>query len=201
MKGQQEAISIVIISGILIGVVGSVYFWGVPLIQKNKDIAMLENSENFVRSLSSKIKFIANNGGRDQVGMEIPGIVRFDPASNAIEIAVNSEGTIYAINSPIPLGKNIECGITFGAFGIHNPETICVTSSKISENKYRTTYSLRYIKLGNQELGKNFIINMTGAPGTGGQDSTIIFDNKGNTETQDSDGRKLISTVIEISIV
>src|SRR3989338_6960866 len=78
MKGQQEALSAILISGILIGVVGSVYFWGVPLIQKNKDISILESSEAFVRGLDVKIKSVANNGGRDQMSIPVPGIVTFD---------------------------------------------------------------------------------------------------------------------------
>ncbi len=200
MKGQQEAIAVILISGILIGVVGSVYFWGVPLIQKNKDIAILENSEKFVRNLNDKIKFVANNGGRDQLRLDLPGVVKFDPQQDYIQFIVDTKGTIYAVDAPIPLGKNAGCLLTGGVFGINDPETICVESSKISQDAYKTSYTLRYVNLKNTDLNRYFLINLTGAMNVGGESSTIVFENKGNTQTYDSGGT-LISTLIEISII
>ena len=43
MKGQQ-AISVILLTGILIVTVSSIYFWGIPLIEKNKDIALHKNT-------------------------------------------------------------------------------------------------------------------------------------------------------------
>ena len=200
MKGQQEAIAVILISGILIGVVGSVYFWGVPLIQKNKDIAVLENSEKFVRNLNDKIKFVANNGGRDQLRLDLSGVVKFDPQQDYIQFIVDTKGTIYAVDAPIPLGKNADCLSTTGTFGVNDPETICVESSKISQDAYKTSYTLRYVNLENIDVNKKFLINLTGAMNVGGESSTIVFENKGNTQTYDG-GRTLISTLIEISII
>ena len=105
MKGQQEALSAVLISGILIGVVGSVYFWGIPLIQKNKDVSLLENSEAFMQTLDSKIKAVANNGGRDQIVISVPGLVRFD--GEIVEFSIETEGTIYATDEEILLGRRL----------------------------------------------------------------------------------------------
>lgn len=198
-KGQQEAIAVILISGILIGVVGSVYFWGVPLIQKNKDIAILENSEKVIRNINDKIKFIANNAGRDQVKMDIPGVVSFDPESGELKIIVDTKGTIYAVNAPIPMGKNSGCLNTTGTFGINDPETLCVESMKIADDAYKTTYTLHYISLKNTELNKFFLINLTGDSGIGGESSTIIFENKGNSQMPFSGGT-LISTNIEVTI-
>src|SRR3990172_6128367 len=124
MKGQHEAIAVILLSGILIGVVGSVYFWGVPLIEKNKDIAILENSEKFIRNLNNKIRFVVNNGGRDQITVEIPGIVRFDPVTNSIKLVADTQGTIYATGAEIPIAKNPECSSVEGDFGLDDPETI-----------------------------------------------------------------------------
>jgi len=200
MKGQHEVVAVILISGILIGVVGSVYFWGVPLIQKNKDIAILENSEKFIRTLNNKIKFIANNGGRDQLRIDLPAITRFAPDSNAIEIVVDTEGTIYATDAEIPLGRNSQCAAPSGEFGLDDPETICVKSTKISENAFKTTYSLKYIKLTNIDVGRNFMMGLAGSAASGGEASTIIFENKGNTQTTD-DSRTLITTIIEVNII
>ncbi len=200
MKGQQEVIAVILISGILIGVVGSVYLWGVPLIQKNKDIATLENSEKFVRSLNNKIKFIANNGGRDQTRIDLPGIFRFTSNSNSIELVVDTQGTIYATDAEIPLGKNAVCAAVTGVFGLDDPDTICVKSTKISEDSYKTTYTIKYLKLINVDVGRNFLINLIGDTATGGEASTIIFENKGTAQTNDND-KVLITSVIYVTII
>lgn len=196
MKGQQQALSAILISGILIGVVGSVYFWGVPLIEKNKDVTLLESGESFIKLLNEKIKFIANNGGRDQVVVSFPGVVSFD--GNQIEFVMQTDGTIYAANSPVVLGRNEGCTATKGEWGLDEPEVICVVSSSISNSTYRNTYSLRYIPL-DQGL-RTFEIELTGPVRTAGQDHLVVIESKGVRETE-SGGRTTISTVVDINII
>lgn len=199
-KKGQEVLSVVLISGILIGVVGSVYFWGVPLIQKNKDISTLENAEDFVRSLNSKIKNIANSGGRDQILVNIPGLLVFD--GSEFILTVDTEGIIYAAGTEIPLGRN-PCASSFvGTFGVHDPDTLCVKSTKLSEQSYRTTYALRYITLRSSDIQRDFVITLSGSLKSGSTDSTVVIDNKGSTSAIDSStGRTVIRTLIEINIV
>src|SRR3989344_9317294 len=103
MKGQQ-AISVILLTGILIVTVSSIYFWGVPLIQKNKDVALLENSETFMLNLAESIKYVANNPGREQVRFNVDGVMKFE--SGSIELQVETGGTIYEAGGFIPLGKN-----------------------------------------------------------------------------------------------
>lgn len=196
MKGQQQALSAILISGILIGVVGSVYFWGVPLIEKNKDVALLESGERFIKQLNEKIKFVANNGGRDQMVVAFPGIVSFD--GEQIEFVLQTDGTIYASNSLIALGHNSGCTAESGEWGIDDPEIICVVSSAITNSTFRNTYNLRYIKL-NQGL-RTFEIDLTGPVRSAGQDHLIVMESKGVREIEDA-GRATISTVVEINII
>ena len=177
MKGQQDVISTIIISGILIGVVGSVYLWGVPLIQKNQDISTLRSSEDFILELNEKIKFIANNGGKDRMQITIPGVLEI--TNGIIELRVDTQGTIYAAEAEIPLGSN-ECSRTSGVWGQHDSSVFCVKSRKLGESDYKTTYSLRYIPLEVSAL-RTFNIDITGA-GIGGQDRIISIENLGTTE-------------------
>jgi hypothetical protein len=206
MKGQQEALSAVLISGILIGVVGSVYFWGIPLIQKNKDNSILETSETFMASLDAKIKFVANNGGRDRIVIKIPGIVRFDGRS--VELKVETEGTIYAVDSPIPLGRTSTGALKmdpatsnlYGTWGIDDPVLFTVKSSEISKSKYVTRYTLEYVQLRNDKTLNDYKIDLIGSGVTGGEDRTIIIESLGDRTTAQS-GRTLISSLVKISIV
>ncbi len=203
-KGQQEALSAVLISGILIGVVGSVYFWGVPLIQKNKDISLLESSESFMRQLDVKIRSVANNGGRDSIVIPVPGIVNFD--GKTIALTIDTQGTIYASDAEIPLGRNTLNSLTqigteyYGKWGIDEPVIFNVKSIKMSENDYRNEYTLDYIELRNEKSLRDFKIELTGSGASGGQDKTIIIENQGDT-TSTSAGRTLVSSNVKITII
>ncbi|MEM7819575.1 MAG: hypothetical protein QXD48_01980 [Candidatus Aenigmatarchaeota archaeon] len=192
MKGQHEALSIIMISGILIGVVGSVYFWGLPLIQKNKDIALLENSESFMKNLNEKIKYIANYGGRDEIKITLPVLIKFNP-DKTIDLIAETYGTIYAKDAEISLGKNPSTATT-GIWGINDPEVINVKSIGLSEDMYKTVFSLRYINLTTGT--KTYRIDLIGNANSGGRDHYIIIENKGTISD-----RNLINTIIEISII
>lgn len=200
--------SAVLISGILIGVVGSVYFWGIPLIQKNKDISLLETSEAFMRELDTKIKSIANNGGRDQVIVPVAGVVEFE--SQIVRLSIGTEGTIYATDAQIPLGRSSASNlkvdlsggspVSYGVWGIDDPVLFNVVSRKLNENKYEHEYTLEYVQLRNSNTLKDFQINLTGMPASGGLDNTIIIESVGDA-TVAQNGRTLIKSNVKISII
>lgn len=192
-KGQQEILTTILITGILVGIVGTVLFWGFPLIQKSKDASTLETSEGFIRAINNKIKFIANNGGKDQLVISIPGTVKFLPAEGQIELLVDTQGTVYATDAEIPIGRN-ECSRVEGTWGINDPEVVCLTSKKIDTNRYLTTYRLGYIPLKTQGVVA-YKISMTGETGIGGEGHTIIFENTGTQENENT-----INTIVSISI-
>lgn len=196
-KGQQEVVTTILITGILVGIVGSVLFWGLPLIQKSKDASLLERAEDFMKSLNSKVKFVANNQGKDQLVITVPGTVRFlpnDPAGPTIQLIVDTQGTIYATDAEIPLGRN-ECGRTEGVWAVNDPEVLCLTSRKLDTNKYVTTYRLSNILLKTEGI-VSYRIVMTGQGASGGEGHTIIFENAGTQEVEN-----LINILISINII
>ncbi len=195
MKGQTQAVSLVLISGILIGVVSSVYFWGVPLIQKNRDISILENSEQLMRALNEKIKSVANNGGRDTLTITGPGIMRFDPVDGLFSYTIETDGTIYAANAEVPLGRN-SCSVQNGEWGKKDSDVLCVKS--IGEAQYTTTYSLRYMRL--DAGARSFLIRLDGERAVSGESHEIILENKGTEETSQN-GITVMNTVISVLIV
>jgi len=70
LKGQSDIISIVLIIIIAIGLVSTAYTWGIPLIQKQQDTALVVRVANFfsndnVNSLQKKIVSVATNGGEE----------------------------------------------------------------------------------------------------------------------------------------
>lgn len=192
-KGQQDVISTILISGVLIGVVSSVYFWGIPLIQKNQDISTLKTAEDFMYSLNEKIKFVANNGGKDQIFVNVPGLLEFD--SEIIELSVNTQGTIYATDVEIPLKKN-ECTRIEGTWGVHESSVVCVKSRKLAKDQYKTIYTLNFIKLNVVDSGYitgSYKIRLIG-DGVAGDEHIINIENAG-VEKGDVTETKILLTV------
>ncbi len=195
-KGQQEAVSAVLISGILIGVVGSVYFWGIPLIQKSRDVTLLENSENFIFLLDQKIKAVTSNGGRENIKIIDPGTLKL--SGGRVFYKIQSDGTIYATNADIPLGLTTNCDDTkTGKFGSEDSSVICVTSNQVSSSNYENTYGLSYRSLASDL--KTYKIALNGADSTGGPGSSIIIQNNGVTEVTQN-GRQIITVNIGVTI-
>ena len=194
-KGQ-EAVSAVLISGILIGVVGSVYFWGIPLIQKSRDTSLLENAESFMTLMEQKIKSVAAGGGRENIRLTEPGTLEF--SGGALIYTISTDGTIYATDANIPLGKSSNCDATkTGTFGTNDSSVLCISSAQLADSKYQNTYSLGYRDLISGL--KTYRIALTGNAAAGSRDRTLIIQNDGVTETQ-QDGKQIVTSSVRISI-
>lgn len=195
MKGQQQIVSAVLLTGVLVTIVGSVYMWGIPLIEKNKAVDILHNSEDFMERLNDKIKFIANNGGQDRMTFNLPGTIVFDPNNKekSIHVVVRTEGSIYSTGGKIPLSRNISTKT--GKWEEDEPEGMFVVSNKTSEDNYLNTYGLFYRPL-EKKNGEKYLINLTGATASAGKEHDIVIENRG-TEKRG----KTISTSININIL
>lgn len=194
MKGVAEALTAVVMTGVLIGVVSSVYFWGLPLIQKNKDISTLQSSERFMNSLASTIKEVANVPGRQKLTISVPGLVNFDGAK--FQLTVNTDGTIYSTEGAIPLGRN-ECSPNTGTWGVQDYATLCVTSSKAGD-KFESIYTLKFIQLDTEGID-SFKIAFSGRRNVGGENRIITIENAG-TATQNVGSRKILTSTIAVDI-
>jgi len=87
-KGQADIVSAVIIIVIAIGLVGTAYTWGLPLIQKRQDSALVDRTfsyfnEDNVNSLVKKIESIARNGGEETLAVDVNGIWVLHPCNDA----------------------------------------------------------------------------------------------------------------------
>jgi hypothetical protein len=176
MKGQ-EVVTAILITGILLGLVGSVYLWGVPLIEKNKDVSLLQSAEEFMHNLDEKIKDVATHGGREQIEILL-GRVYFE---SDINLNVETKNTIYASGASIPLARN-DCTMDKGIWGVDDQDVLCVLSKKIGD-KYETDYILRYINL---TLGtKTYKIELLGEKNSGKKDNSIIIERTGTEKEGD----------------
>ena len=189
MKGQQEVITPLLMTGILVAVVLSVYLWGVPLIEKNQDITKLQKAENFMRSLNEKIKTVARTEGREVLTSEI-GKIRFDPSpsetgTGSVILEMNTKGTIYAVGYRIPFVRNHTCHWADPSLCIiseHEPELFYAESDEI-DGAYFTTYTLTYRELFSTDFAKSYRINLMGTAKEAGSGHDIVIEHKGSSGT------------------
>jgi hypothetical protein len=199
-KGQHEVVSAVIISGILITMVSSVYFWGLPLIYKSRDTSSLSNSESFMFFLDKTIKNIATApGSRENIRLSEPGLIRI--ADDKIIYSIKTEGTIYATDAAIPLGETDNCDSSrAGKFGIDEPAVICVSSNQISESEYTNVYSLSYRNLETETGLKAYKIRIMDVAEQTGSKNTLIIENNGINILTGTDGKEITQIDIKVTL-
>jgi len=103
MRGQTNIISIIIIAGIIVALVGVAYSWSIPLLSKGEAQTTFQTATDFILALNKQIVDIANSGGGEG-SLDIPlgqvQIIPFgsnDPRNNSI---------IYQFTVPQPLALN-----------------------------------------------------------------------------------------------
>jgi len=175
-KGAIQPLSAVMITLIMIGIIGSVYFWGVPLINKRQDITTLRNAERFMRGLDTSIKNVANQGGRDSISMNVPGIIEFD--GSEIRLRLATSGTIYATGGMLPLNQ-YGCSDSERALGTDSSEIFCVQSNDLG-GVFDTTYFLKYVPL--KDAVSIYIIDFEGSSQIGAENDNIIVENDGTVQ-------------------
>jgi len=71
MKGQTEAVTLVLVTGIIIGLVGTAYLWGAPLIDKRTSTIDVDIGKDFINRLDDAIVEVANRGAGEKT-LDIP---------------------------------------------------------------------------------------------------------------------------------
>lgn len=146
-KGQVEVVSAVLLTGIMISLVAVAYFWGLPIIQKQKDISKLEKAENIIKDLNKAIKEVANEGGRRKIATHVPGKLKFELGeTDNITLTFKSQGSLMATNQTVYLvgDKGAEAPVT--------AESGVITAlSEPTGGKYKIEVKLHYRNLTSAE--------------------------------------------------
>lgn len=138
MKAQMSVISVILVSGIVIALVGTAYMWGVPLIEKRSVVTEFQTAQNFMLELNDRTVDIANSGsGRESMNIPL-GLVKViphdesDPDNNSIILEFGVNQPMVFNQTPVYLG-----GATFedvisevGTYGVSSPGVVSMTSTK-----------------------------------------------------------------------
>jgi len=204
-KAQIEVISIILIVGIVFALIGSAYYWGVPLIEKRTTITEASVVENFIVSLDDKIVEIANSGG-GEASIDIPdGFMQVIPYNysgadnNSVVFDFFVQRQMVFPGTKVYVDTNDISEV--GTFGDSQPRIITLES--VPEfTGYKLIMRMRYRELDTNTTRKGFIIalNHGKAIDTGNKQVTISFGRSQSVPLAAKNGGDLIITHVNLVV-
>lgn len=201
MKAQTQALSVVLIAGIVIAMIGLAYAWGMPLIQKRTTITEFSTAQNFILNLDSKITEIANSGA-GEFRLDIPnGFVRAidyhasDPDNNSIILEFITAQPMI-MNASKVLLKTSSFG-EVATYGESEPRVITMSGESFGTG-YKIQIRLHYRELDTETKGYKIALNPTTT--TGDKSIKLNFDKNVIQPENASHGGDLILTYIDVEL-
>lgn len=186
-KGQVEMVSLVLISGIIISLVGFAYMFGMPLIEKRSTITQYDSAVKFMEDLDRKIVEMARScttqkGCDEKVTAPLTGQIMLDQKANSITYEL-------PISQPLLTKDRIMINtINPGEFAPYGETPGVLTMEGFTAaGGHRLRFVLHYRELYNEDQKKSYRISLAsetpqGANGT----STVGFYYSGTARLPDA---------------
>lgn len=193
MKAQTQAVSAVMITGIMVGTIAAVYVWGTPLLEKRESQAELNQIENDIVGLKDEIESVSNSGSGSGSEIDVrinTGQVTVNEDQNYIEI-ITDEHSTYSGNAWTLLEGNNLQGLSIGSgeYGIKGQDTPGVVAATSEADGARAKYRVEFRKLQDERLNDPIMelidLESIGAETSSGE-TTISITNQG-TETNENE--------------
>jgi hypothetical protein len=204
MKAQADIVAAVIIVVMSIALVSAAYTWGIPLIMKRQDWAIVDRvrnsfDQNNVNSLPSKIEYIANNRGEDTFRTETNGILELNETENSISFSFFSRVSDIAVNAGwISLTHGSSCPPSEGSVGIDKASVVCARADTHA-NGFNITYKIFFRTLLEPAGNKGYKIQLSKHEASplksAGRNVRIIYS---DVSSQTQDGKNIIVTKVKI---
>jgi len=208
LKGQADILSAVIIIVIAVGLVGTAYVWGIPLIQKQQDTALVERVESYFRgdsdnSLEKKIISVATNGGEATFSEDVSGLWQLMPNSTATvdnnSIYFNFFARVSNI-ATLPAGQwvslnGVPCPPQTGLIG-EDPYALCARADSAA-NGFNIIYKIQFRPLQSGTQGYEIFLLQHPA-GVLSSTSKTLRIQRGSSYTTSANGQNLIITEVKI---
>ena len=198
-KAQVQAISLLLITGIVLSLAGAAYFWGKPIIEKRSTITDIATAESFMLQLNDIIIDVARNKG--EKSLNIPSLASaslfVNESENGIAFRFLSNQPMLTIDDksvPVPIqSKHIEPNGTYG----ESPRVITL-ESRAYETAFLMVIKLIYRELHTKAVPKmGYKIVMVSAGKTGNSKVSVSYD---GTETQTVDDVEVLKTLVSVQI-
>ena len=210
MRAQIAVISVILISGIIISLVGAAYFWGMPLVEKRSIVTQTQTAENFILRLSEAVIGIANTGAGTQ-SFDVPfgsvKIVPFNSTGDPYDMQTNAIIFEYIISQPMIFNISavpVKTGSLepVGTYGTDKARIITLESER-SEEAWTVRYILHFREL-KDSRSHRIALNEGHGVAQGAQRVTIGWDGRAdNPEERPGagyEGRDLVLTHIKAEL-
>ncbi len=188
-KGQTQAVTAVIITGITLSAVSATYIWGTPILEKRQSQQQLVQTEEHVRSIYNGMNSIRNSGEgtTERVSLDFSEGTTIDinETGNYIEVTTTAQSSPYARGTWFLLegervqGLSVGDG-TYGQKGQDSPGVIALKASG-SESvtlQYRVEFRNLYT-----ETASGPMLEMVDIQPQGGETATgetdLVLSNEG----------------------
>ena len=91
LKAQTQIISVVLIMGLAVGVIGASYMWGAPLIEKSQTENSLSQAEKTIELINSMITDVVKTGGQKTKQ------IKFDGTLEILDSYIDENSILYTI--------------------------------------------------------------------------------------------------------
>ncbi|QQG39592.1 MAG: hypothetical protein HYS81_04415 [Candidatus Aenigmatarchaeota archaeon] len=191
MKGQSQLVTAVLLTGILIVLVSAAYFWGVPLIEKQKDTVTMNNMERLMKDMDEKIERVAASGGRERIeNVDVPGELRLadNGYNDEVSVSFKTTGQIIATGSDIYLSGDNRTVVPITS----NAGALKAFSEAI-DGGFSVELTLAYRETVAGSVGNLINLKTSGRDvvGQGTHDITIVHEGVDTIKGGGSDGRDL----------
>ena len=206
-KAQAEIITVVLISGIVISLVGVAYMWGIPLITKRTALTEFLSAEDFVVKLNDRIVNIANSGSGEAT-LTIPKgrirVIDFDPL-NPRDPDRNSIVLETTVSQPLVLGSSVILKTNVlgenATYGEAEPRVINL-SSESSGSEYKLVFTLHFRELDTRnQPSRGYLIAVQAGTTSGNSQVTVSYAGTEIKPGASASGGDLVVTKIRVDLV
>ncbi len=168
-KGQQ-VLTAILLTGVILTVSFSAYFWGREILEKSRDQREFEEMERFMRDLNKNIKEVSVRGGREEMSVDLPSDAELRindataPGTDNVTLSFGVQGKMMATGQDFAIvgTKGSEARIT------EDPDVI-VANSIGRRDHYSVEFRLYYKnvtvegepdnRIGIDSVGRNTAVN------------------------------------------
>lgn len=213
MKAQTQAVTAVMMTGILIGGIVSAYLFGVPMVEKRQNRAEVQQLESSVLEVEEKIDSVAKSGKGVSDSVEVSlesGDVFINSTGNYIDIEAVAPDVSYSSDWSFLKGRSRQ-GLTIGAGdygerGEHHRGIVAVRSLSAEGSLVRYRIEFRNMNTSTPSGPELRLVDIedSGVQEASGQ-FTLDFTNEGRKRDQNyqlSTGGQInrLRTVIEVEV-
>lgn len=161
-KAQSEAITLVLVTGIIIALVGSAYMWGKPMIDKRSIITQFTSAVRFMEDLDSKIVNMAGTCSfegacEESLTLPVAGSITLDEPGNALVYTFPISQSLMSGEGEVLF--NTADNNTVARYG-ETPGVISLRGENAGSGNYNLVFRLRYRELDSQEPWRGYKIQL-----------------------------------------